>query len=204
MTLDAKRVMDLAIAVPALALSLPVQAATAVAVRHYLGRPVLFRQVRPGLHGEPFELIKFRTMKELDAEAGLVSDEDRLTPFGQFLRSTSLDEIPTLWNVVRGDMSIVGPRPLLMHYLPLYTPEQARRHNVRPGMTGLAQVSGRNTLTWEQRLRLDVEYVDGRSARGDAKILKKTIGSVLRREGISGAGVATMAEFTGTQSEKNQ
>lgn len=197
MTLDAKRVMDLAIAVPALALSLPVQAATAVAVRHYLGRPVLFRQVRPGLHGQPFELIKFRTMKEPDARAGLVSDEDRLTPFGKFLRSTSLDELPSLWNVLRGDMSIVGPRPLLTAYLDRYSPEQARRHEVKPGITGLAQIKGRNSLSWEDKFAWDIAYVETQSLKLDLKVLVKTLPMVVKRAGISPSDLATMPEYTG-------
>lgn len=201
-SLRAKRMMDLVIAVPAFVASLPLQAALALAVSWRLGRPVLFRQVRPGWHSQPFEILKFRTMLPIDPAAGLVDDADRLTPFGIFLRSSSLDELPALWNVVRGDMSLVGPRPLLVHYLGRYSWEQAHRHDVPPGMTGLAQVAGRNALTWDERLRLDVEYVATRSLSLDLWILVRTIGLVLRRTGISATGSATMPEFTNaTQQE---
>ncbi|XVX20478.1 sugar transferase [Actinomycetota bacterium] len=193
-----KRALDLAVAAPALVLSLPVQAVVAVLVRRRLGSPVLFRQTRPGLQGEPFELLKFRTMREVDEAAGLVTDDDRMTPFGAALRSTSLDELPTLWNVVRGDMSLVGPRPLLMRYLERYSPEQARRHEVRPGLTGLAQVSGRNAISWDERLALDVAYVDGLSLSGDLRIMLRTVGKVLAREGITADGASTMPEFRGS------
>ena len=193
-----KRVLDLAIALPIALLSLPIQAVTAVLVRFKLGRPVLFRQVRPGLHGEPFTLYKFRTMRPLDPSRDLVTDEARLTRFGQTLRSSSLDELPSLWNVVRGDMSLVGPRPLLMEYLELYTPEQAQRHDVRPGLTGLAQISGRNGLAWEERFRLDVEYVQSESLRLDLRIIALTVRTVLRREGITAHGQATMEQYLGT------
>lgn len=196
--LDAKRLFDLAVAVPALVLSLPVQGAVALAVRRTMGSPVLFTQARPGLHGRVFVMRKFRTMLEPDPAVGLVSDADRLIPFGAFLRSTSLDELPTLWNIVRGDMSVVGPRPLLVSYLERYSPEQARRHDVRPGLTGLAQVSGRNSLSWEQRLSLDVEYVDNHSIRGDLAIIARTVSAVLRRDGISAQGDVTMPEFLGS------
>ncbi len=199
MTVDGKRAFDLAVAVPALIITAPIQAAVAVAVRRRLGAPVLFRQRRPGLHGRPFELVKFRTMLPVDPAAGRIDDADRMTPLGTFLRSSSLDELPTLWNIVRGDMSLVGPRPLLMEYLPLYSPEQARRHNVRPGVTGLAQVNGRNALSWEDKFRLDVEYVDTRSPRIDLRILRRTIAAVLKREGISAADSATMPPFRGSQ-----
>ncbi len=145
---------------------------------------------------------KFRTMLEPDPALGLVSDADRLTPFGAFLRSTSLDELPTLWNIVRGDMSIVGPRPLLIRYLDRYTPEQARRHEVRPGLTGLAQVSGRNSVDWDQRLALDVEYVDHHSLRGDLVIIARTVSAVLRRKGVAAEGEATMHEFMGSPVEQ--
>ncbi|HYO85016.1 MAG TPA: sugar transferase [Dermatophilaceae bacterium] len=198
--MDPKRLVDLALAVPALVMSLPVQAVVALAVRLRLGRPVLFRQQRPGLHGLPFMLFKFRTMRPVDLRAGVVSDADRLTPLGSFLRSTSLDELPSLWNVVRGDMSIVGPRPLLTQYLSRYTTTQARRHEVRPGLTGLAQVSGRNAVSWEERLQLDVTYVELHTLRGDLDIIARTIGAVLRRQGISAAGHDTMPEFTGSPS----
>jgi lipopolysaccharide/colanic/teichoic acid biosynthesis glycosyltransferase len=195
-----KRVFDLAVGLCALLVSLPIQLIVAAAVLARLGRPVLFRQARPGLGGEPFRLVKFRTMEPVDPARGLVDDASRVTRFGMFLRSTSLDELPTLWNVVRGDMSLVGPRPLLMQYLPRYSPEQARRHEVRPGLTGLAQVSGRNALDWSERLRLDVQYVDQRSLVLDLRILAFTVRSVLRRDGISGDGHVTMPEFTGAES----
>ena len=168
------------------------------AVRRSLGSPVFFRQLRPGLHGLPFQMIKFRTMTDARGLNGqLLPDSDRLTPFGRFLRSSSLDELPELWNVLKGDMSLVGPRPLLMEYLPLYSPEQARRHEVRPGITGWAQVNGRNALSWEEKFKLDVWYVDHRSLWLDIKILWLTVRKVLVREGISGEGEATMRKFTG-------
>ena len=201
-SLRAKRLMDLTIAVPALLASLPLQAAVALAIALRLGRPVLFRQIRPGRHGQPFEIVKFRTMLPPDPAGGRVDDADRLTPLGRLLRSTSLDELPTLWNVVRGDMSLVGPRPLLMQYLDRYSAEQARRHDVPPGLTGLAQVAGRNALSWSERLRLDVEYVSSRSLLLDVRILVRTVGLVLRRTGISATGEATMPEFTGTHQEE--
>ena len=182
---DAKRALDLALGVPALVLSLPVQAVVALSVRWRLGSPVMFRQQRPGLHGEPFTMMKFRTMVDPDPDRGLVTDEERLTTFGAFLRSTSLDELPALVHVVRGQMSLVGPRPLLMRYLDRYTPEQARRHEIRPGLTGLAQVNGRNATTWERRMALDVEYVDHRSFALDLRILWETVAVVLLRRGIS-------------------
>jgi lipopolysaccharide/colanic/teichoic acid biosynthesis glycosyltransferase len=158
---------------------------------------VLFRQPRPGLHGEVFTLLKFRTMLSEDRERGLVTDEQRLTGLGKVLRSTSLDELPSLWNVLRGEMSIVGPRPLLVEYLPLYTKEQARRHDVRPGITGLAQVSGRNDVAWPDRFELDVQYVDGLCLALDARILAETVRAVVTRRGISEAGRATMSRFEG-------
>ena len=197
--IDSKRVFDLIVALPALVLSLPVQAVGAVAVRRKLGSPVLFEQERPGLDGQVFVMRKFRTMLEPDPARGLVSDADRLTPFGVFLRSTSLDELPTLWNIVRGDMSVVGPRPLLVRYLERYSPEQARRHEVRPGLTGLAQVSGRNAVSWDQRLALDVEYVDTHTLRGDLRIIGRTVAAVLRRDGIAAEGDVTMPEFMGDE-----
>lgn len=167
-------------------------------VRRSLGSPVFFRQLRPGLHGLPFQMIKFRTMTDARGLNGqLLPDSDRLTPFGRFLRSSSLDELPELWNVLKGDMSLVGPRPLLMEYLSLYSPEQARRHEVRPGITGWAQVNGRNALSWEEKFKLDVWYVDHRSLWLDIKILWLTVCKVLVREGISGEGEATMSKFTG-------
>ena len=175
----------------------PVLAAVALTVRLTLGRPVLFRQTRPGLHGKPFTLYKFRSMNP-PADGSPAEDEgERLTRVGAFLRSTSLDELPELWNVLRGDMSLVGPRPLLMEYLPLYTAEQARRHEVRPGMTGWAQVNGRNAITWVEKFELDVWYVDHRSLRLDLKIVALTIRQVLRRQGISEPGQATVTSFKG-------
>ncbi len=190
-----KRAVDVVVASVVLAASLPVQVGVAIAVRTSMGSPVLFRQPRPGKDGVVFELVKFRTMRNPDAER--VTDAERLTTLGRFLRSTSLDELPTLWNVVKGDMSLVGPRPLLVEYLPRYSPEQARRHEVRPGITGLAQVSGRNAISWEQKLTLDVEYVDHQSLALDLQILARTAVSVLRRHGISAQGEATMAPFLG-------
>jgi lipopolysaccharide/colanic/teichoic acid biosynthesis glycosyltransferase len=175
--------------------SLPIQAVIAVAVRRSMGTPVLFRQPRPGKDAVVFELVKFRTMHHPDAER--VTDGERLTSLGRFLRSTSLDELPTLWNVVKGDMSLVGPRPLLVEYLPRYTAEQARRHEVRPGITGFAQVSGRNALSWEERFALDVDYVDRRTMTLNCRILMATISSVLLRRGISADGEATMSAFLG-------
>jgi lipopolysaccharide/colanic/teichoic acid biosynthesis glycosyltransferase len=194
-----KRGIDVVVGSVALILTAPLQAVLALVVRRKLGSPVLFRQLRPGTDGEIFELAKFRTMREPDPAAGLVTDADRMTPFGAFLRSTSLDELPTLWNVVRGDMSLVGPRPLLVRYLDRYTPEQARRHEVRPGITGLAQVSGRNALTWDEKFAKDVEYVDRRSLALDAKVVWRTIAQVMRRDGISAEGDVTMPEFTGVE-----
>ncbi|HEX6911941.1 MAG TPA: sugar transferase [Longimicrobium sp.] len=194
----AKRLLDLAIAVPALVVLAPLIAVTAGLVRLRLGTPVVFRQQRPGLHGRPFQLLKFRTMRDaVDARGEPLPDEERLTAFGRRLRATSLDELPTLWNVVRGDMSLVGPRPLLMEYLPRYTPEQARRHEVRPGITGWAQVNGRNAITWDEKFRLDVWYVDHRSLALDLRILWTTLRTVFVREGISHPGHATMEKFRG-------
>lgn len=193
-----KRAVDFFVAAFALSiLALPFLALAAI-VRWRLGSPVLFRQQRPGLDGQPFEMVKFRTMTDARAADGsLLPDAQRLTSFGRFLRSTSLDELPELWNVLRGDMSLVGPRPLLMEYLPLYSPQQSRRHEVRPGITGWAQVNGRNALTWDQKFALDVWYVDNRSLSLDLRILWLTIRSVLVRDGISAAGEATMPRFQG-------
>ena len=172
-----------------------------VMVRFKLGSPVLFRQTRPGLHGKPFKMVKFRTMTDARGPDGqLLPDAERLTAFGRFLRSSSFDELPELWNVLKGDMSLVGPRPLLMEYLPLYSPEQARRHEVRPGITGWAQVNGRNALSWEDKFLLDVWYVDHRSLWLDIKILWLTVRKVLVRDGISAKGEATMPKFTGSKS----
>ncbi|MGV2982238.1 sugar transferase [Microbacterium sp. AGC85] len=190
-----KRVLDLVVSAFALVILSPVIVATALVVRMKLGAPVLFTQPRPGRGGRIFRLYKFRSMRSIDATRGWVSDEQRLTPFGSILRSTSLDELPSLWNVFRGDMSFVGPRPLLVEYLTRYSPEQARRHEVRPGITGLAQVSGRNTVDWEKRFELDVAYVDNRSLGLDARILARTLRSVVVREGISADGHATMRKF---------
>jgi lipopolysaccharide/colanic/teichoic acid biosynthesis glycosyltransferase len=191
----AKRLLDVASGAMLLLISLPVQAAVAAFVAAKLGRPVLFRQPRPGLDGQVFTLLKFRSMKDVDIAKGLLSDEGRLTSFGKKLRATSLDELPALWNVVRGDMSMVGPRPLLVEYLEKYSPEQARRHEVRPGITGLAQVSGRNNLDWDEKFALDVEYVDNRSLGLDAKVLWRTFSVVFSRQGISGRNHATMRKF---------
>ena len=196
-----KPALDRAIAGVALGALSPVVVGVALLVRRKLGSPVLFRQVRPGLGGRPFEMVKFRTMTDARGPDGHpLPDADRLTPFGHFLRSSSLDELPELWNVLRGEMSLVGPRPLLERYLDRYTPEQARRHDVRPGITGLAQVSGRNALSWEDRFALDVWYVDHQSLLLDLKILARTVLKVIGREGVSAAGHATMPEFTGPSS----
>ncbi|GAA0921536.1 sugar transferase [Virgisporangium aurantiacum] len=195
----AKRAIDAVLAAIALAALAPVLLVVAAAVAIALGRPVLFRQNRAGRGGEPFSVLKFRSMREPDPARGILSDADRLTPFGRFLRSTSLDELPSLWNVLRGDMSIVGPRPLPVAYLPRYSAEQARRHDVRPGITGLAQVCGRNSLSWEEKFALDVEYVEDASFALDLRILCATVGVVLRRDGISAAGEATAAEFRGSR-----
>jgi sugar transferase EpsL len=196
-----KRTLDLVLTAGALLPLSPLIAALALLVRTRLGTPVLFRQQRPGVNGRPFTLFKFRTMTDgCDAQGHLLPDVERLTPFGRFLRSTSLDELPELWNVLRGDMSLVGPRPLLMQYLDRYTPKQARRHEVRPGITGWEQVNGRNTLTWEQKFALDVWYVDHVSLALDVKIIVLTISKIIKREGISEPGQATAQEFLGTQS----
>jgi sugar transferase EpsL len=195
-----KRVFDVVVSATALVVLAPVMGLIALAVWRTMGRPVLFRQVRPGLHGKPFVMYKFRTMRDLrDTEGKLLPDEARLTPFGRWLRSTSLDELPELLNVLRGEMSLVGPRPLLMEYLDRYTPEQARRHEVKPGITGWAQIHGRNNLSWDERFKLDVWYVDNWSLWLDLKILWRTLWMVLRREGISAQGHATMPEFRGSQ-----
>lgn len=194
-----KRVLDLLASVILLALLALLIAVIAAAVRLKLGSPVLFRQVRPGLHGKPFTILKFRTMvDDRDGDGRILPDEERLTSFGRLLRSSSLDELPELWNVLRGDMSLVGPRPLLMQYVTLYTPEQMRRHDVRPGLTGWAQVNGRNSLDWEDKFQLDTWYVDHQSLRLDIRILFLTAKSVLGQSGISHAESATMPEFRGT------
>lgn len=197
-----KRLLDIIIASIALILLSPLYAFVAYKVKKNLGSPVLFRQVRPGLHGKPFEMIKFRTMKDaVDEQGNPLPDSERLTPFGQMLRSTSLDEMPELWNVIKGDMSIVGPRPLLMEYLPLYSPEQAKRHDVRPGMTGHAQVNGRNAIGWEEKFKLDTWYVEHQSIWLDFKIMFKTVHKVLAKDDISAEGEATMSKFTGTKTD---
>lgn len=195
-----KRAIDILASALALILLAPLIGLISIQISRKLGSPVLFRQSRPGLHGKSFEMYKFRTMtSEINSEGELLPDALRLTPFGRFLRATSLDELPELWNVLKGDMSLVGPRPLLMEYLPLYSREQARRHEVRPGITGWAQVNGRNALSWEQKFRLDVWYVDNQSFWLDMKILFLTVKKVLARDGISAAGEATTQRFTGSQ-----
>jgi lipopolysaccharide/colanic/teichoic acid biosynthesis glycosyltransferase len=195
-----KRSFDLLAALLGLILLAPVIVVVAWQIRKKLGAPVLFRQVRPGRDGKPFEMIKFRTMRDAhDAMGNPLPDSERMTPFGSFLRSSSLDELPELWNVVKGDMSLVGPRPLLMEYLPLYSREQYRRHEVRPGVTGWAQVNGRNALGWEEKFALDVWYVDNQSLWLDIKVILLTIKSVLVRDGISAEGEVTAAKFKGTK-----
>ena len=199
-----KRILDVVIASTALVLLSPVYALVAYKVKKNLGSPVLFRQTRPGLYGQPFEMIKFRSMKDaLDTAGNPLPDSERLTPFGKMLRATSLDEMPELWNVIKGDMSIVGPRPLLMEYLPLYNSEQAKRHEVRPGITGYAQVNGRNAISWEKKFELDTWYVENRSLWLDFKIMLKTVQKVLSKDDISAEGEATMSKFTGTSEPKD-
>ena len=197
-----KRLLDIIIASIALILLSPLYAIVAYKVKKNLGSPVLFRQVRPGLHGKPFEMIKFRTMRDaVDAQGNSLPDSERLTPFGKMLRATSLDEMPELWNVIKGDMSVVGPRPLLMEYLPLYSPEQAKRHNVRPGMTGHAQVNGRNAISWEEKFKLDAWYVENQSVWLDFKIMLKTVKKVLAKDDINAEGEATAAPFRGNKTD---
>lgn len=197
-----KRLFDILAAVCGLLLLAPIMAIVAWQIRRKLGSPVLFRQLRPGRDGKPFKIVKFRSMRNaLDASGNPLPDAERMTPFGRFLRASSLDELPELWNVLKGDMSLVGPRPLLMEYLPLYSPEQFRRHSVRPGVTGWAQVNGRNALSWEEKFRLDLWYVDNQSFCLDLKIIYLTLGKVMAREGISAAGEATMPKFTGSEYE---
>ena len=200
-----KRVFDLVVSTLGLVLLAGPLALLAWQVRRELGSPVLFTQVRPGLHGKPFRMVKFRSMRDArDASGALLPDAERLTPFGRFLRSSSLDELPELWNVLRGEMSLVGPRPLLMEYLPLYSPEQSRRHEVRPGITGWAQVNGRNAISWPDKFTLDVWYVDNRSLWLDVRILWLTVRKVLVRDGISAAGEATMPAFAECTPEKRE
>lgn len=195
-----KRALDVTAAALGLLLFSPLLTLLVLLIRWRLGSPVLFRQQRPGLHGQPFMLVKFRTMTDArDADGNLLPDAQRLTAFGKFLRKSSLDELPELYNVLKGEMSLVGPRPLLMEYLPLYTPEQARRHDVLPGITGWAQINGRNALTWEKKFELDVWYVDQLSFFLDIKTLFLTVLGVLKREGISAQGEATMSRFQGSQ-----
>ncbi len=199
-----KRLFDISAATTALVILSPVYAITAYKVKKNLGSPVLFRQTRPGQGGVPFEMIKFRSMKDaLDTEGNPLPDSERLTPFGQTLRNTSLDELPELWNVIKGDMSLVGPRPLLIEYLPLYSTEQYRRHNVRPGVTGWAQINGRNAIGWDEKFKLDTWYVDNQSLWLDIKILFKTVKKVLIKDGISADGEVTMSKFTGSQVTKD-
>lgn len=193
-----KRLFDIVFSLFALILLSPVLAGVALLVRLQLGSPVLFRQVRPGKNSQPFEMLKFRTMtEECEPNGSLLPDAERLTAFGRFLRSTSLDELPELWNVLKGEMSLVGPRPLLMDYLPLYSPEQGRRHEVRPGITGWAQVNGRNAIDWSTKLALDVWYVENRSMRLDLKILFLTVTKVALREGVTSERSATTERFRG-------
>lgn len=193
-----KRLMDIAGAVIGLVLLSPVLIVVAFLIRQQMGAPVLFRQTRPGLHGKPFQMVKFRTMRDaVDAKGNPLPDAERLTRLGRLLRASSLDELPELWNVLKGEMSLVGPRPLLMEYLPLYSPKQARRHDVRPGVTGWAQVHGRNAISWDQKFALDVWYVDNQSLWLDLKIIGLTLCKIFKREGISAAGEATMPKFTG-------
>lgn len=197
-----KRIFDLLLSTLAMIwLALPMFI-LALIIRQRLGSPVFFLQERPGLSCQPFDMMKFRTMTdECGSDRQLLPDAERLTPFGRFLRASSLDELPELWNVLKGDMSLVGPRPLLMEYLPLYTPEQARRHEVRPGITGWAQVNGRNAISWDEKFALDVWYVDNRTFWLDIKILWMTVKKVLVRDGISASGEATMPKFQGTQKQ---
>lgn len=195
-----KRAFDILASASALIILAPVLLAVWVTVRSRMGRPALFRQMRPGLNGRPFEMIKFRTMRDATFPDGTpLPDVERMTPFGRWLRATSLDELPELWNVLRGEMSLVGPRPLLMEYLPLYSPEQARRHEVRPGITGWAQVNGRNAVSWQRRFEFDAWYVDRHNLWLDVKIIVMTVGRIAKRDGISAPGSATMERFTGSE-----
>lgn len=197
-----KRLFDFLVSLTALILLSPIIALVAWKIRKNLGSPVLFRQTRPGLNGKPFEMVKFRTMKDaVDEQGNTLPDSERMTPFGDKLRNSSLDELPELWNVLKGEMSLVGPRPLLMQYLPLYSPEQSRRHEVRPGVTGWAQINGRNAISWEEKFKLDVWYVDNRSFWLDIKILLLTVKKVFVKEGISADGHVTIAPFTGQEQQ---
>lgn len=193
-----KRFFDIIVSTIALVILSPIFAMIAYKVKKNLGSPILFRQIRPGLNGQPFEMIKFRTMKDaVNKDGNPLPDSERLTPFGKILRSTSLDELPELWNVLKGDMSLVGPRPLLMEYLPLYNERQAKRHDVRPGITGYAQVNGRNAISWDQKFEYDAWYVENQSLWLDIKILFNTLKKVFFKEDINAAGEATMPKFTG-------
>jgi lipopolysaccharide/colanic/teichoic acid biosynthesis glycosyltransferase len=195
-----KRFFDIVASLVGLILLSPVIAIVAYMIRKRLGSPVLFRQIRPGLGGVPFEMVKFRTMRDgLDVNGDPLPDSERMTDFGRFLRASSLDELPELWNVLRGDMSLVGPRPLLMEYLPLYNDQQFRRHDVRPGVTGWAQVNGRNALSWDEKFKLDVWYVDNQSVWLDLRIIFRTVKKVLVRDGISADGEVTMSKFKGSE-----
>lgn len=199
-----KRLFDFCASLFGLILLSPIIALVAWKIRKNLGSPVLFRQTRPGLNGKPFEMVKFRTMKDaVDAQGNLLPDSERMTPFGDKLRNSSLDELPELWNVLKGEMSLVGPRPLLMQYLPLYSQEQARRHEVKPGVTGWAQINGRNAISWEDKFKLDVWYVDNRNLWLDIKILFLTVKKVFVKEGISADGHVTIEPFTG-QSKQDE
>lgn len=196
-----KRALDILGAAIGLIVFSPILIVISLMIRREMGSPVFFRQTRPGRHGKLFHMIKFRTMRDaIDADGRPLPDGERLTKLGRFLRSSSLDELPELWNVLKGNMSLVGPRPLLMEYLPLYSPEQARRHEVRPGVTGWAQVNGRNAISWDEKFALDLWYVDNRSLWLDLKIIWQTIRKVIKRDGISAAGEATMSKFTGNGS----
>ena len=197
-----KRSLDIIISLIALTLLSPLFVFIVLKVRKNLGSPVLFQQIRPGFNAIPFKMIKFRTMKNsVNTHGEPLPDSERLTPFGSMLRSSSLDELPELWNVLKGDMSLVGPRPLLMEYLPLYNQEQYRRHEMRPGITGWAQINGRNAISWEDKFKLDVWYVDNQSLLLDLKILLLTIKKVFVKEGISATGEVTMSKFTGSKKE---
>ena len=194
-----KRLLDIFISLSALILLAPLYAAISYKVKKNLGSPIFFKQIRPGLHTQPFEMVKFRTMKDAtDSSGNLLPDSMRMTAFGKMLRSSSLDELPELWNVLKGDMSLVGPRPLLMEYVPLYNKEQTRRHEMRPGITGWAQINGRNAISWEEKFQLDVWYVDHQSLKLDLKILLLTIKKVFIKEGISSSGEVTTSKFTGS------
>jgi lipopolysaccharide/colanic/teichoic acid biosynthesis glycosyltransferase len=197
-----QRTIDIAVALVMLILTAPLMLVVAVLVGWRLGRPVFFRQERPGLHGRTFTMVKFRTMRDVDPRRGLITDADRMTRLGRLLRATSVDELPTFINILKGDMSLVGPRPLLVRYLDRYTPTQARRHEVRPGLTGLAQVRGRNALSWEDKFELDVWYVDHRTLPLNLRILAETFLTVVRRDGIAAEGEVTMPEFMGTHSRR--